>query len=88
MATQKSQTLSDFETAQKHEIFLRELDIKIKQTIEHRPTRDDAMSAIYSAYRYLKHATDILGEVFKRENEYQLYQDLAQLREKDLKEIK
>ena len=49
---------------------------KIKQTIANRPTRDQAIRAIYIAYDCMRQAMDMLGDIFTRENEFHLYQDI------------
>ncbi len=60
---------------------------KIRQTIENRPTRDQALYAVCSARQFLKHAIDILDDVFNRENEFHLHQDIYKKRKNELDKI-
>ena len=60
---------------------------KIKQTIANRPTRDQAIRAIYIAYDCMRQAMDMLGDIFTRENEFHLYQDIHNRKNQGKKNI-
>ena len=57
----------------KNKDFLRELKRQIDDSELRRPTRDEAINAIYVAKFNLQHILDELNDIFNRENEYRLY---------------
>ncbi len=76
--TQKhSLSIEDFKAAQEREMFLQEMNIKMQIATQKRPTREDAVSAVYQALTYVRLAMEILDKVFKAENEYNIYQQIG-----------
>ena len=81
MQKQKAQlhtlTTEDFKAKQKRQIFLQEMNMKLQIATQQRPTREDAINAVYQALTYVRLAMDALDTVFKAENEYHIYQQIG-----------
>ena len=81
MPKQKTQkqplTIEDFKAKQEREMFLQEMNMKMQITTQKRPTREDAINAVYQALTYVRAAMEVLDKVFKAENEYHIYQQIG-----------
>lgn len=75
--------LGDNITSQQRQL-LHVIKEKVKQTTENRPTRDQALGI---AYQCMKQAMDLLTDIYNRENEFHLYQDIYNKRKQDLKNV-
>lgn len=71
----------------KNKKILREIKNKIEQSKTNRPTYNQAIAAIQVAKHHLQHALDELNNIFNRENEFQLNQDIYNIRKTELDNI-
>lgn len=71
----------------KNKDFLRELKRQIENSELRRPTRDEAINAIYVAKFNLQHILDELNDIFNRENEFRLNQEIYATRKSELDKI-
>ncbi|MBP3397986.1 MAG: hypothetical protein J6K82_03580 [Alphaproteobacteria bacterium] len=80
-------TANSIEDDEVQELRLIRLKNKIDYTTANRPTYSEAISGITRIVLNLRHALNELTEIFERENEYALYQEIYERRKSELDKL-